>query len=245
MSPFFHHVLAFEFWDKDSAELVFSYHQDLRVEFSSLKEANFYVLVETFHFSVNSEETETDRLMVFLNGGSTTENGDELSLGEEAFLATGAMAQNEHQLKKFWSFRELIPESASKSGRSIFKYDVSLPCEKLYALIEATKERLQPIYKDVKVIGYGHVGDGNVHLNVITPFTATEEFIKLLEPFVYEYVAGAGGSISAEHGLGLQKAHMIHYSKAPLQVEYMKSVKRLFDPNLILNPGKVLQLCRA
>uniref|UniRef100_A0A0D9WWC1 Probable D-2-hydroxyglutarate dehydrogenase, mitochondrial n=1 Tax=Leersia perrieri TaxID=77586 RepID=A0A0D9WWC1_9ORYZ len=88
------------------------------------------------------------------------------------------------------------------------------------------------------VLGYGHLGDGNLHLNIVST-KYSDEMLAQIEPFVYEWTSKQRGSISAEHGLGLMKAEKIHYSKSSEAVQLMASIKKLFDPNSILNPYKV------
>jgi len=126
----------------------------------------------------------------------------------------------------------------------------------MYSLVDDTRERLlsqgllssasssslpasasdHPV---VGVVGYGHMGDSNLHLNV-----ATRRFDKrveaCLEPFIYEWIAKHNGSISAEHGLGLAKKPFIRYSRSETMVRLMRDVKRLYDPNGIMNPYKYI-----
>ena len=89
------------------------------------------------------------------------------------------------------------------------------------------------------VLGYGHVGDGNLHLNVSAK-SYDPELIAAIEPYVYEWARTYRGSISAEHGLGLMKAQHIGYTKSPAMVDTMHRLKHLFDPNGIMNPYKFL-----
>lgn len=91
----------------------------------------------------------------------------------------------------------------------------------------------------VRVCGYGHIGDGNIHLN-ITVKEFTEGVLKKIEPFIYEYTSKLRGSVSAEHGVGFRKPKYICYSKSQPAIELMKDLKKLMDPNGILNPYKVL-----
>merc|ERR1711991_907981 len=100
---------------------------------------------------------------------------------------------------------------------------------------EAVRER---VTDEVGVMGYGHIGDGNIHLNVVTPeFSSYYE--SMLEPFVYEYTSEHKGSISAEHGLGQMKNNKILYSKSRESVAVMQAVKAMFDPHGIMNPNKI------
>jgi len=90
------------------------------------------------------------------------------------------------------------------------------------------------------VIGFGHVGDGNLHLNVIAnAFSA--DIQAALEPYVFELVASYNGSISAEHGIGAMKTQHLHYSKGEVSIEMMRRIKALFDERGIMNPGKVVE----
>ncbi|CAN6439404.1 unnamed protein product [Victoria cruziana] len=95
------------------------------------------------------------------------------------------------------------------------------------------------IRQSAKVLGYGHLGDGNLHLNVSAP-EYDDKVLRKIEPFVYEWTSKHRGSISAEHGLGQMKANEIHYSKPAEAVQLMASIKKLLDPNGIMNPYKVL-----
>uniref|UniRef100_A0A7S1XM30 FAD-binding oxidoreductase/transferase type 4 C-terminal domain-containing protein n=3 Tax=Phaeomonas parva TaxID=124430 RepID=A0A7S1XM30_9STRA len=95
-------------------------------------------------------------------------------------------------------------------------------------------------YPDARVHVWGHAVDGNIHLNIVTP-EAREDVRTALEPWVYDYVAKRGGSISAEHGIGVLKLGAFQNTKAAAAQETMSAVKKLLDPNAILNPGKILR----
>lgn len=122
-----------------------------------------------------------------------------------------------------------------KAG-AVYKYDVSIPVENLYNLVEEMRSKLGDA---ANVIGYGHLGDGNLHLNVSVS-QYDEKILSQIEPFVYEWTSKKRGSISAEHGVGLMKANEIFYSQSHETVQMMASIKNLMDPNHILNPYKVL-----
>jgi D-2-hydroxyglutarate dehydrogenase len=109
----------------------------------------------------------------------------------------------------------------------------------MYELVELVRQRTAHL-PDVRVVGYGHVGDGNLHLNISAPGGYSSDLEQLLEPFVYEWTAARNGSISAEHGIGLMKASCLKYSKSPEAVNVMQRIKLLLDPHKILNPYKVL-----
>ena len=102
------------------------------------------------------------------------------------------------------------------------------------------RARLAPL--GAVTAAFGHLGDGNLHLNVTTPgrYEPDERVLRAIEPYVYEWVAERRGSISAEHGVGQMKRHVLHLSRPPPAIELMRGLKGLLDPNGILNPGKVL-----
>ena len=179
------------------------------------------------HFA--DSERASDRLSEFIESITSSKDG----------CSNGTLAMSDTQIASFWRFRELIPEACVKVGHTIYKYDVSIPTSFLYDIVTVMKERLLLKFPDTQIVGYGHAGDGNIHLNIMTRNEPTPEFESLLEPFVYEQVAHLQGSISAEHGLGLQKAQKIHYSKSPLAITYMTRIKTMFDPKAIMNPYKV------
>jgi D-2-hydroxyglutarate dehydrogenase len=122
---------------------------------------------------------------------------------------------------------------------AVYKYDLSMPVQDMYRLVEDMRQRLAD-HPDILVVGYGHVGDGNLHLNISDPRGYTAEVESLIEPYVYEWTASRGGSVSAEHGLGVMKASCIGYSKPAAAVDLMRQLKHLMDPHGILNPYKVL-----
>ncbi|KAK9136290.1 hypothetical protein Syun_015620 [Stephania yunnanensis] len=211
---------AFEFLDSQSMEMVLAHLDGTRNPLpSSLY--HFYVLIET---TGSDPSYDREKLEAFL-----------LQSMEGGLICDGAVAQDTNQSSSFWHIREGLPEALSKAG-TVYKYDLSLPVEKMYGLVEEMRLRLG---QSAKVVGYGHLGDGNLHLNISTP-EYDDSVLRKIEPFVYEWTSKHKGSISAEHGLGLMKANEIHYSKSPETVQLMASIKKLLDPNCILNPYKVL-----
>lgn len=164
----------------------------------------------------------------------------------EEIVADGTVAQDQSQAAYIWSCREGIAEALGHFG-GVYKYDLSIPIPELYKLVEVTKQRLTDAgllgddekYPAVDVVGFGHMGDGNLHLNIPTR-RFDKEVEKVLEPFVYEWVQSRSGSISAEHGLGLAKKKFIGYSRNETMVRLMKQIKGLYDPVslvLVLYPG--------
>ncbi|KAJ4714298.1 D-2-hydroxyglutarate dehydrogenase, mitochondrial-like [Melia azedarach] len=211
---------AFEFLDNQSMDLVLNHLEGVRNPLPSSMH-NFYVLIET---TGSDESVDKEKLEAFL-----------LRSMEGGLISDGVIAQDINQASSFWRIREGVPEALMKAG-AVYKYDLSLPVEKMYDLVEEIRLRLG---ETAKVIGYGHLGDGNLHLNISAPHY-DDMILAQIEPYVYEWTSKHCGSISAEHGLGLMKANKIFYSKSPETVQLMGSIKKLLDPNGILNPYKVL-----
>lgn len=126
-----------------------------------------------------------------------------------------------------------------------FMYDVTLPYANFYDIVLALRRRLanEPGLKDddvsKAVTGFGHLGDANVHVNVMCT-KYTDRLATAIEQCLYDYVRSAGGSVSAEHGMGLLKRNYMSYSRDAAAIEEMRALKGMMDPRGILNPYKVL-----
>ncbi|OJD26486.1 hypothetical protein ACJ73_02126 [Blastomyces percursus] len=192
----------------------------------------FYCLVET---SGSNGEHDNEKLEAFL----------EHVMGE-SIVADGVLAQDETQAQTLWRWREGITEALSHLGGT-YKYDVSIPLAELYQLVDDTRDRLTEAglvgddesYPVREVLGYGHMGDSNLHLNVAVR-QYSKDVEKMIEPWVYEWIAKRKGSISAEHGLGIAKKEFIGYSKSETMMKLMAQLKKLYDPNGIMNPYKYM-----
>ena len=197
----------------------------LRREAPATYASSKYMLVEVSGSDASHDEA---KLSAFVD--EAMESGD---------VVDGTIAQDGAQSAALWRLREGITEALGRTGR-VYKYDVSLPLAQLYDLVEETRARMAP--HGALVSGFGHLGDGNLHLNVCTPgaFDADAAVAAAIEPWVFEYIAERRGSISAEHGVGVMKPHVLHLSKRPPVIGVMHALKRLLDPRGILNPGKVL-----
>ncbi len=215
---------AFEYMDGRSIHLV----EKHKIATLPIQKAPHYVLLETR--GANNDH-DTAKLEAILEAAAGASGGAALTLD-------GTLASSEAQVKAIWALRELIAEALLREG-AVYKYDLSLPQEQFYECVEVMQRQFAQ-HPEVTVCGYGHVGDGNLHLNISAP-SYKSEYLELIEPFVYEYIAGLRGSISAEHGLGLMKGRHIHYSKSAVAVNLMRQIKQQFDPNGILNPYKVLE----
>ncbi|KAF2358115.1 FAD-linked oxidase C-terminal [Trinorchestia longiramus] len=207
-----------EFIDESAMECVVN-NLNLKCPVSA---APCYVLLET---SGSRAEHDQAKLEAFL----------ELCMQQDGVM-DGTLATEPSRMNKMWELRERIAEALLLEGY-VFKQDISLPLAEFYSLVEQTKAHLGD--RVTRCCGYGHLGDGNLHLNVSVP-SYDQEVASMLEPWLYERVAAARGSISAEHGLGFKKRNHIHFSKHQSAVSLMKQIKLLMDPNRILNPYKVL-----
>lgn len=219
---------AFEFWDAASQSLL-DQHFPSNPNPVRKDEAQFYVLLET-----NGSRTEHDqeKMMQLL---------EKMMAQGRRSLLEGTMAHDQTQQRQLWSLRENIPEACAREG-IVYKYDVSLAQRAIYSPIVDLRGRLKDQTALKRIIGYGHFGDGNIHINVAIydGDDAKNDIIGLVEPYIYQLVASQGGSISAEHGIGLMKANYLSFAKTPAEISIMKGIKDLFDPNGILNPYKVL-----
>ncbi|GFF40047.1 putative D-lactate dehydrogenase C713.03, mitochondrial [Aspergillus udagawae] len=220
---------AFELMDGRSQKLV---QESTGSKYPLEGEYPFYCLVET---SGSNAEHDMEKLEGFL----------EHIMGE-GIVADGVLAQDETQFQSIWRWREGITEALSHLGGT-YKYDVSIPLPELYQLVEDCRERLTKMgfvgdddsFPVRAVVGYGHMGDSNLHLN-ISVRQYNKEVEKAIEPWVYEWIQKRNGSISAEHGLGLAKKEFIGYSQNDTMLKLMKQLKTLYDPNGIMNPYKYI-----
>ncbi|KAJ7357172.1 FAD-binding domain-containing protein [Mycena albidolilacea] len=223
---------AFEFIDRTAYNLAVKHGQGRALSDEDVEGAECFVLVET---SGGRREHDEEKLEDLLSS---------LMDSDEPLINTGVLSQNPAQFSSLWALREGITEAVSKEGKA-YKYDISIPLASFKTVVDATREHLRSKgllgeHAVTHVLGYGHVGDGNLHLNIVAA-AYTQEIQDALEPFVYEVVASYRGSISAEHGIGAMKTHALHYSKNDASIEWMKKIKTLFDPKGIMNPGKVLE----
>lgn len=139
-------------------------------------------------------------------------------------------------LQELWNLRENIGVALRMDGYT-YKYDISVPLEMYNVAVELLRERLGN--QVVRVCGFGHMGDSNLHLNATTP-TFSAEVLAKIEPFLYEWTVQQRGSISAEHGIGVHKKKFLHLAKSDAVLRTMRSIKQSLDPRGILNPYKVI-----
>jgi FAD/FMN-containing dehydrogenase len=162
---------------------------------------------------------------------------------EQGIIVDAVVAASDAQAQKLWALRENLTEAQALDGKQV-KHDVSVPISHIAEFIDAAQEELGRAFPGVRVVNFGHVGDGNLHFNVAPPpGTGDEAFMRdmrTVNRIVHDTTMRFRGSISAEHGLGVYKRDEILRYKAPLEMEMMRSIKRAIDPLGIMNPGKVL-----
>ena len=163
--------------------------------------------------------------------------------GRRSFKDLFSRSRRRIRSNEFWALRENVSEAQKVDGPSI-KHDVSVPVSQVPAFIERADAELARRYPDIRIVAFGHVGDGNIHYNCSK--AERQEAKNFFEQapdvnhVVYEVVRALGGSISAEHGLGQLKREEITRYKSALELDLMRAIKRTLDPYQILNPGKVL-----
>lgn len=216
-------LTAFEFFSDKAMQHVIT-EKGLSKPFES--NCEFYALIE---FENNSEQDLETAMELF-----------EYCL-EQGWISDGTISQSSGQASKLWRLREDISETISKF--TPYKNDISVKVSKVPAFLEEVDALVSEAYPDFEIIWFGHIGDGNVHLNILKPETLSkQDFVEKcneVSKWVFEVVQKYGGSISAEHGVGLLKKPYLHFSRSPAEIGYMKSIKRAFDPNNVMNPGKL------
>ena len=187
---------------------------------------------------------------VLLELSSQNESGlDAVLMGilEAAFdkelVSDAAVAASLDQRGAFWKLRELMSEMQKHEGGSI-KHDVSVPVAKVPEFLDKTGPAVEARIPGVRLVSFGHLGDGNIHYNISQPVGADKAAFLArwyeVNEIVHDIVLEFGGSISAEHGIGLMKREELAKVKDPVALAVMHSLKKALDPRGILNPGKVL-----
>ena len=214
--------MAYEFFtDACSARL--EKHRGARPPFEA--KASHYVLLEV-------EAAKEGALDAWLSG-----------LFERGLVQDGTLAADASQARKLWELREAISESLSATGVP-HKNDIALPIATLNAFCAELETFLPRRYPGWELCLFGHIGDGNLHVNIMKPEAMEkDEFLAKtheVDAALMDLVRKHRGSVSAEHGIGLLKRDWLGHSRSPAEIELMRQMKRVLDPKGILNPGKVL-----
>ena len=184
-----------------------------------------------------------------LSSGQSNEHADALMMSllemgmDNDEIIDGTIAASEAQRHYFWHLRHELSGCQKPEGGSI-KHDVSVPIASLPAFIQEAWGAVQAFMPDCRPVPFGHWGDGNIHFNITQPVGMdTTEFLNMWDDFseiVHGVALSYGGSISAEHGIGVMKREMLAQVKDPVALALMRQLKTTLDPNGIMNPGKVL-----
>lgn len=160
---------------------------------------------------------------------------------EAGRVVDGVLAQNEAQARALWHYREWISESITP--RTPYKNDVAVRIGQVTEFLAGLEEIVGRHFPDFEVLWYGHIGDGNLHMNVLRPrgmsINQFHDICEALTETIYAQVDKYQGSISAEHGVGVLKRDWLHHSRGPGEMALFRSIKQAFDPQGILNPGKL------
>ncbi len=159
------------------------------------------------------------------------------------WVVDGVLSQSQSQAASLWQLREGISESIA--AYTPYKSDLSVRISVMPEFIEEVDALVASSYPDLDICWYGHIGDGNLHLNILKPEALSgPEFYQrchAINPSIFEQVSSRAGSISAEHGVGLLKRDFLSYTRSDADIALMKALKKVFDPNQIMNPGKLLE----
>jgi len=222
-------LTGFEVMGQFALGLVARHMPQLRVPFQ--QESAYCVLLET-----SDQESEEHARAQF-------ERLLEAAL-EDGCATDAVVAENIAQARALWHVRESIPLAQAEEGLNI-KHDISIPVSRIPAFCAETDALLQRQIAGVRLVNFGHLGDGNLHYNVQAPeggdmqaFLRDEE--ERVNALVFDQVQRFGGSISAEHGIGTLKVDKLPHYKSPVALRMMQAVKKALDPQGIMNPGKVL-----
>jgi len=217
-------LTACEFFSQQALEKVLHHHSKLSAPFA--EPTPYYLLLEIEEISPDtSEKMEAAFSDCF----------------EQGWITDGVISQNSQQSENFWHLREFISESLS--FYTPYKNDISVRVSQVPEFVTKTQALINQKYPNFEVIWFGHIGDGNVHINILKPKDMDKaEFIKTCQAqddALYSIIGDFNGAISAEHGVGIIKKKYLHYSRSEGEIQMMKNVKKLFDPDNILNPGKI------
>ena len=215
-------VSAFEAIWWSAYRVLFAVRDSVRIPFED--EHPIYVLAEC---QGSHPETDTERFTAAL--------AEREDLVEDAVVATSA-----EEVRELWSVRERVSEELLKL-RPLFGFDISLPISELDRCLDEIDHELREQWPHVQLAAFGHLGDGNVHIAVLTGET-TKERKPIVEEIVYRNVGRHAGSISAEHGIGFEKRPYLHYSRSEQEIDVMRRLKRALDPANVLSPGRIFLL---
>jgi FAD/FMN-containing dehydrogenase len=223
-------LTGFELMGSFALSLVARHFAQMRVPL--YEEAPFCVLLENSdHESEAHARTQFEALL-------------EAAL-EQGCVTDAVVAENLTQAHQLWHIRESIPLAQAEEGLNI-KHDISVAVSRIPDFCRETDALLEKMIPGVRLVNFGHLGDGNLHYNVqAPPGNNASDFLNQWEErvnsLVYDSVQRFDGSISAEHGIGSLKAEKLEIHKSPVALEMMRAIKRALDPDNLMNPHRILR----
>jgi FAD/FMN-containing dehydrogenase len=224
-------LTGFEVMGRFALSLVAKHFPQMRVPFHET--SDYCVLIENSdHESPGHAREMLERLLE-----------DAMAQG---MVTDAVIAESMAQAQQLWHVRESIPLAQAEEGLNI-KHDISVPISRIPEFVRHAQDLLEREIAGVRLVNFGHLGDGNLHYNVQAPedqdaklFLQTQE--GRVNALVYEAVRAFDGSISAEHGVGGLKVDELEHHKSPVALNMMRAIKRALDPQDLLNPGRVLRI---
>jgi FAD/FMN-containing dehydrogenase len=221
------YLSAFEIMSREALKLVTKHMPGTR--FPGRDDAPWYLLIE---LGASSPLTPLREL-------AEEVAGDALARGK---MLDAVVAESETQAKQFWHLRESIPDSLRAQGKGVH-FDIALPLAGLAAFLDEVGATIAALKAGVTLMPFGHIGDGNLHYNMYAPKEIGAEAFaalkKQLQDIVFGEIERRHGSISAEHGIGVERKALLAATKSPAELAMMRAIKRALDPDNIMNPGKV------
>ena len=219
-------LTAFEFFDDVAIDKLMA-HGQIQEPFET--RTKFYTLLE---FEAPYEPIMDKAMAIFED------------CMEQGWVVDGVMSQSIAQATELWKLREYISETISVF--TPYKNDVSVLITHVPDFITDIDHIVTSNYPDFEVCWFGHIGDGNLHLNILKPENMSKDDFftecQIVNKYVFETVQKYGGSVSAEHGVGMTKKPYLNYSRSETEIEYLRAVKKVFDPNNIMNRGKIFDM---
>lgn len=207
-------------------------HEGLR---SPVERANHYVLIELT--SSRPDDKLGEMLEAFL-----------ACRLEDGTIMDAALAQSGEQQKQFWRLREDQTEIQKNAGHD-FKHDVAVPVAKVPELLRRAVALIEAKFPEATVVPFGHVGDGNIHFNVVLSGGLESKQVaeqgREISIIIYDIVHSLGGTFSAEHGIGRTKIDLLESRRDPIEIDLMRRVKKAIDVDCLFNPGNVFRLSRS
>ena len=217
-------LLAYEFFSELALSKVVD-HQQLQRPFEAV--TPFYALLEYEHAGDESEAA----IMTVVEHCMT-----------EGWVEDAVLSQSEAQRRSLWRLREDISETISRW--TPYKNDISTTVAQVPEFLARVDTIVHQRYPDLEVVWFGHIGDGHLHLNILKPDDVSvpdfQERCKAVSAEIFTVIQNMGGSVSAEHGVGLLKKDFLEFSRSAEEIALMRGIKQVFDPDNIMNPGKVI-----